>query len=305
MKRNGIILIATLVIFLVAGQTMGAGIVITASSPDASGGIISGGSPFSVQINIDNDAGIDWCGGNMSYKFYSPDESITDITHIDVSGPDPVFKSIEYLNGFGSLMNLLIWTLDGTDLNGTLPDIFAFTMAGMNCMQSADELKGYLKFNIQIDDGATGPEGTFCVDSIDAVEGADGEWDWLFPDEFIPVTFNGPYCWTVNSLSDVKQLNNDVTLPTDYQLGQNYPNPFNPSTRFDFALPRYSQVKIDIFNVLGQKIKTLADGEYEAGRYSVTWDGVDDKGVATATGIYFYRMNAGEFQETKKLMLLK
>jgi len=314
MKRNGIILIATLIVMMFAGQVFGQDkFIVTASSPDASGGIISGGSPFSVEINMDNDAVVsppasDWCGGNLSLKFYSPDASITEITHIDVSGPDLTYKSLEYLNGFETMMNLLIMPLVGTDLDGTLPDKIAFTVAGMSCMPAELELTAYIKFNLQIDNGATGTEGTFCIDSIDAVEGGNSEWDWLFQPDLQPTSFNGPYCWTVNNLnySGIKQLNiDDATLPTEFMLEQNYPNPFNPRTQFNFALPRQSQVKIDIFNVLGQKIKTLADGEYEAGRYTIDWDGTDENGSATASGIYFYRMNADNFQDTKKLMLLK
>ncbi len=308
MKRNGIILIAALVIFLVAGQSMSAGIAFTAQSPQASDGNIDGSSAIQVDIYIDNESSGDWCGGNFAFGFSSPDGSITEITHIDVAGDDD-YPSVEYINGFATMMNMFIFpAAEGIDMDGSLPDKIAWGVAGMGCMPASAANMAYIRFNIQIDYSTTGTTGQFCLDSINLAESGGGEdWDWIFLEEYSPVTFNGPYCWTITNLThtDVELIQDTDVLPTDFGLEQNYPNPFNPNTTFDFALPRQSAVQIDIFNVLGQKIKTLADGEYEAGHYSVNWDGTDDIGSSAATGIYFYRMNAGDFQDTKKLMLLK
>ncbi|MCP4704006.1 MAG: T9SS type A sorting domain-containing protein [candidate division Zixibacteria bacterium] len=306
MKRNGIILIATLIAMMFAGQVFGQDkFIVTASSPDATEGSIPGGAPFSVQINMDNDGTTDLCGANFSFKLYSPDGSITEITHVDVGG-DATYPSVEFINGFATMMNFLIIAEPvNTDMNGTLPDKIAWSFAGMNCLPAAPELTPYIKFNIQIDAG-TVATGTFCIDSLDAAGGGNGDWDWVFPPEHLPVTFNGPYCWSITNLTEVTMTSSETdVLPTDFALDQNYPNPFNPSTTFDFALPKASQVNIEIFNVLGQKVKTLADAEYPAGFYSVNWDGMDDNGSNVASGIYFYRMNTEEFQDTKKLMLLK
>ncbi|MCK4572842.1 MAG: T9SS type A sorting domain-containing protein, partial [candidate division Zixibacteria bacterium] len=86
---------------------------------------------------------------------------------------------------------------------------------------------------------------------------------------------------------------------------QNYPNPFNPTTQVNFDVPTHSQVNISVFNVLGQKTVTLVDEEMNAGSYVVDWDGTSDGGNKVSSGIYFYRMEAGSFVETKKMMLLK
>jgi hypothetical protein len=93
--------------------------------------------------------------------------------------------------------------------------------------------------------------------------------------------------------------------PTTFHLSQNYPNPFNPVTNFKFSLPQASHVKIEIFNILGQKVKTLVDQDMKAGSFAVDWDGQDQRGKEVSSGIYFYRMTAGDFSSVKRMVLLK
>jgi len=94
-------------------------------------------------------------------------------------------------------------------------------------------------------------------------------------------------------------------LPTAYELHQNIPNPFNPETRISFSLPEQTYVNLDIFNILGQKVNTLASGEYPAGNHSVTWDGKNRSGENVSTGIYFYRLSTENFTQTRRMLLLK
>jgi hypothetical protein len=94
-------------------------------------------------------------------------------------------------------------------------------------------------------------------------------------------------------------------LPVDYALYQNFPNPFNPATKIKFALPTSGQTKLEIFNVLGQRVTTLIDGEMPAGYQIVTWDGNDGHGHSVASGIYFYRLTCNDFSNIKKMLLLK
>jgi hypothetical protein len=94
-------------------------------------------------------------------------------------------------------------------------------------------------------------------------------------------------------------------IPKTYQLLQNYPNPFNPETMIKYDLPDPGYVNITVFNILGQKVKTLIDEYQEAGHKSVNWDGKDDGGKEVASGIYFYKIKATGFEKTKKMVLLK
>jgi len=95
------------------------------------------------------------------------------------------------------------------------------------------------------------------------------------------------------------------TVPTSYAVSQNYPNPFNPSTTIKYQLPQTSDVQLQIFNVLGQKVRTLLNSKVEAGYHEAIWDGRNDLGHQVASGIYIYKFQAGNFQKTLKLMLLK
>jgi len=92
----------------------------------------------------------------------------------------------------------------------------------------------------------------------------------------------------------------ETTLPTEFALDQNYPNPFNPTTEINFSLPSASDVKLEVYNIMGQRVVTLVDGFFGAGQHSAVWDA-----SSIASGIYFYRLTANEFVETKKMMLLK
>ena len=94
-------------------------------------------------------------------------------------------------------------------------------------------------------------------------------------------------------------------LPTQFALYQNYPNPFNPATRICFDLPNIVRVRLEIYNSLGQLVATLADDIRAAGRYTVAWDGHGASGLVAASGLYFVRLQAGDFVSTKKMLLIK
>lgn len=94
-------------------------------------------------------------------------------------------------------------------------------------------------------------------------------------------------------------------LPRDFSLYQNYPNPFNPSTSISYSLPERSRVKIEVMNLLGQKVNTLVDRVQSPGKYRVDWDSTNEKGESVANGVYLYRITAGAFTDTKKMLLLK
>jgi hypothetical protein len=111
--------------------------------------------------------------------------------------------------------------------------------------------------------------------------------------------------WVV-TMSPVEEVEGDVSqLPKEFDLSQNYPNPFNPTTVIEYALPKASQVKIQIYNILGQKVRNLVDEQQEAGYKTIYWDGKDDHGKEISSGVYFYRIVARDFVKCKKMTLLK
>ena len=97
----------------------------------------------------------------------------------------------------------------------------------------------------------------------------------------------------------------DNILPDRFVLEQNHPNPFNPATVIDYSLPHKADVTLEIYNLLGQKVKTLISDNQPAGSHSVAWDGTDEAGYPVASGIYFYQLKADGYTRSKKMLLLK
>ncbi|UCE19016.1 MAG: M6 family metalloprotease domain-containing protein [Gemmatimonadota bacterium] len=103
-------------------------------------------------------------------------------------------------------------------------------------------------------------------------------------------------------------LKEDSTAPVAFGLAQNYPNPFNPTTTIEYSVvsdQSPSHVTLNVYNLLGQRVRTLVDGVKEPGYHTVTWDGMDEEGDDVSSGVYFYRLQAGEFTAKKKMMFLK
>lgn len=94
-------------------------------------------------------------------------------------------------------------------------------------------------------------------------------------------------------------------LPGSFFLSQNYPNPFNASTVIAFNLPRPAPVVLEIYNLPGQLVRTIDGGIRERGRSQIAWAGLDEEGCKVSSGIYFYRLRAGEWSQTKRLSLLR
>ena len=112
------------------------------------------------------------------------------------------------------------------------------------------------------------------------------------------VGYNGRIFKTVNGGIGIQQISTEI--PKSFYLSQNYPNPFNPATKIRFALPRGSFTRIVVYDALGRETETLVNEQLGAGTYEVNWDAAD-----MPSGVYFYRLSANDFFETKKLILIK
>ena len=97
----------------------------------------------------------------------------------------------------------------------------------------------------------------------------------------------------------------ETELPEGYTLAQNYPNPFNPTTQISYSVPAACHVLLEIYNIQGQKVRTLVDQQISAGDHTVEWNATADDGKTVATGAYFYRLTAGETVQSKKMMFMK
>ena len=132
---------------------------------------------------------------------------------------------------------------------------------------------------------------------------AELEWNVYADDGHVSVSAeNGPLTLSI----DVSSLSiEDEAIPDVFALHQNYPNPFNPVTNIRFDVPEQSLVKMEIFNILGQRVKTLANQEMNAGFHSIQWNGSNDHGKPLSSGMYIYTINAGKFHAVKKLVFMK
>jgi hypothetical protein len=138
-----------------------------------------------------------------------------------------------------------------------------------------------------------------------------GHLFFVVPDSTVPRSNQQPFVPSWKGEIIVKDVSKGIMperpddLPETYSLSQNYPNPFNPRTQISYELPVGSQVTLTVYNILGQKVATLVDKKMSAGRYMVDWDGTSDRGRRVSSGVYLYKIEAGDFTQTKKMLLLK
>ena len=131
-------------------------------------------------------------------------------------------------------------------------------------------------------------------------------WGFFVDQSYPPIDSNIVYLirayvsYTASGVKETVEL-----LPTAYSLDQNYPNPFNPSTIIRYELPKAGNVQIKIFNSTGQEVRSLLDDFEPSGTHNLMWDARDNHGQHVSSGIYFYRIVAGDFVQTKKMILLK
>ena len=154
-----------------------------------------------------------------------------------------------------------------------------------------------------VDQCVTGPDGT-CEVKSDKVKRPTQSFCFLvdslaLTDYYWDDTKGVTYSCISGAASAAK------STPAEFTISQNYPNHFNPVTQFSVNLMSETHVSLAIYNVAGQKVRTLVDGPLPAGSHSITWDSTNDMGEAISGGVYFYRVVAGDEVVTKKMLLLK
>jgi photosystem II stability/assembly factor-like uncharacterized protein len=159
--------------------------------------------------------------------------------------------------------------------------------------------------------------GYACTDSGKVMKTVNGGENWIVQntpltgtDHFYEISFpsvnTGYVCtWSGKILKTTDggatYVNNTNSgIPREYKLFQNYPNPFNPTTNIKFAIPENGQVTLKVYNIIGKEIKTLVDGNMQAGEYETNFDA---RGMSS--GIYFYKLESGDFKDIKRMVLLK
>lgn len=137
------------------------------------------------------------------------------------------------------------------------------------------------------------------------MEGYLGQWIINVRDASQPFAGNFLEWGLTISVDGIVGIDEDNTIPRAFDLLQNYPNPFNPQTDIRYQIADIGFINLVVFDVLGRKVRTLVKKSQVAGSYQVTWDGRNDAGVAVSSGIYFYRLQTGEFSRTRRMLLMK
>ncbi len=234
-----------------------------------------------------------WCGGVSTNNTAGINVYLNKIDELEEDYPDVIFI---YMTGH----------LDGTGTDGNL-------YAMNNLIRQYCSANDKILFDFA-DIESYNPDGTFYPDASDACEWC-STWcgshtcpscaSCAHSHCFNCYLKGKAWWWMMAKVAGWDLVldaddDNPSVLPEDYSLGQNHPNPFNPVTTFTFSLPTASDISLEIYNIIGQKIDVAAEGRYAAGEYNVSWDAGN-----LPSGVYFYRLLADDFKETRKMILLK
>jgi hypothetical protein len=282
-------------------------------------GTPTGAGPYQAYASLNEPP----CGGNHQFDTISEtDQCSCDPNDLAVApvgcgpngnivGDKPLTYTVRFENiGSGAAHNILIFDALDADLDlsslkilqtshpmGGYQIAFGNTLAmgfeGIDLPGIGDPAnnKGYVVFSISPKPNLA--NGTTIVNTAE-----------------ITFDFNEPVVTntTLNTIHSNPCVSTDVTpggTPLVHALGQNHPNPFNPATTIEYALAHSDHVTISVYNIKGALVQTLVNASQPAGQHSVEWNGRDQDGNPVASGVYLYRMHAGSFADTKKLVLLK
>ena len=174
--------------------------------------------------------------------------------------------------------------------------------AGFNIFRRAADEEMFVKINDRIifsdpANSATGAEYTY-------LDHPESEGEYFYKLQNVELDGSATFSETI-SVSIATGVAEQSTTPQRFELLPNYPNPFNPETRIEYTTPKESDVRLAVYNLQGQRIKTLVNELKNAGRHSVVWNGVDDSGHVAGSGIYILRIKAGDYQSSRRITLLR
>ncbi|MCK5077758.1 MAG: T9SS type A sorting domain-containing protein, partial [Calditrichia bacterium] len=202
-------------------------------------------------------------------------------------------KDYEYSMSFTA-----VFEFDEQEMRDTSLIISAFvndTCRGVSKLQYIPELEKYISFLLVYGNNADGDTLSFKIYQPEEDLTRQVEETAIFNSDEINGNLESPFVFTALPIGD-------ELVPYTFYLNQNYPNPFNPETIIEYGLPHDEKVKLIIYNILGQKIKTLVNTNQKAGRYKITFNAAKP---TLPNGVYFYYLKAGDYKRTRKMLILK
>jgi len=249
-------------------DSAGGGIYCFESSPDIVEGIVS-------ENASERGSGL-YCSGS------SPS-----LTHMTISGntaSDSTSGVVYFENSSPTILNTIIW--------GNTPE--EILVEGGSVVVSFSDIEG----------GWEG-EGNISALPLFCNPGTSGDYTLAENSPCAGSGENGANMGAYGVGCDARLSLENELFPTSFMLNQNYPNPFNPVTTIHYELPQRADVQITIYDLLGRKVTTLLSETQDAGYKSIAWNAINDKGKPVSAGVYLYQIQAGEFVQTKKMVLLK
>jgi len=252
-------------------------VILSLTNPRLQGGY------FKYDLRATIPSGQNWAVGSCNIRV---NFTCTPSGAITVKPDNPVENANPNISGANGYQNMTTTSI----LNGTAIslNILTFNTTGFYHFTPGTYLIGTLRWNAP--NGVTNTTMTFRVPP--------SQYPTYVSDSLVILSYPTGYNVINPTVTGIIQIPNE--LPTVYQLSQNYPNPFNPITKIRFDLPKNVNVKLTIYDMLGREIETLVNEPLNAGRYEVVFDA-----SKYTSGVYYYRLNAGEFVETKKMILVK
>ncbi len=231
------------------------------------------------------------CTSNPYYFTFDldPGDPVIQLNNIPVTDQDPISVN---LTSFAAVEKDgqvdVSWSVESED-----------NTAGYNLYRKADGDKEYTKVNADVIKSA-GETDDVVYHYLDTPPSAGKYWYML---EVVSLDGQTEELGTI--VTTVMSSVETNVIPKEFALYQNYPNPFNPTTTIKYDLPKDSYVTIDIYDILGNRVKRLVHDNIQAGAHSVVWDATNDFGSKVSTGIYMYRITAGDFSKIHKMILMK
>ncbi len=204
-----------------------------------------------------------------------------------VSGLDLNYFFQEWIYGEGFPSYSLSWSKESLG-----NDLFVIHY---NIEQAFHKNPGFFTMPIQLDISTSNGDTTITIFNNQKSQ----QFNITVSGNPISVTFD-PDNFILKSISSVTDVNDELSLPAEFSLSQNYPNPFNPSTKIKYSIKEQGNVKLIVYDILGREVATLVNEQKPAGNYEVTFDA-----SRLSSGVYFYRLRAGSFVSTKKMILLR
>ncbi len=262
---------------------------------------------YQIRLGIENDESI--CGMSLGLRIWSDNVTWEWVAQDGGWGPGGINTGLAAVTVVaGSRMDPVtsVWDLTSLlvterNMDGSGADSIMLGGVSMMTVLDAGPLESMLAIHFRINE--FDESGWLCIDkAFIPPSGA-----WVFTDitgHGYPPPTNCPVCYSIGMPTSGNSAD-PALIPGEFALNQNFPNPFNPSTMITYTLGRETHVRICVYNILGQFLRTLVDDDIGAGTHRIIWDGTDSHGHQLASGIYFYRMTAGAYTSTRKMTLLR